>query len=114
MHVQRQIGRAADGLHHRNANAQIGHEMAVHNVDVQAPFTGLFDAANLLAEPGKIARQQRRRGTSRRSQRANRPESANKTYNKAQDLVGKTDSGRSDFNEMLRYSAQWGFAHLLA
>ena len=60
MHVQRQAGRTANGLDHRKTETDVGHEMPIHDVQVQDLGPGLFQAANFLLQMGKIGSQQRR------------------------------------------------------
>lgn len=35
VHVQKQVGAFADGLHHRHADGEVGYEAAVHHVHVE-------------------------------------------------------------------------------
>jgi hypothetical protein len=59
MDVER-LGRVrAERLHHRRADGEVGHEMAVHHVDVDPVGAGLVDRAHFLAEPGEIGGQDR-------------------------------------------------------
>ena len=60
MHVQRQIGDPPDRLNDRNPDADVGHEMAVHHVQMQARGPGRLDGTHLLLQMRKVARQQRR------------------------------------------------------
>src|SRR5512145_1393566 len=52
-------------LDHRRADGDVGHEMAVHDVDVKPVRTGFVDGANLLAQSRKISRENRRRDSDR-------------------------------------------------
>ena len=47
-------------LHHRRADGEVGHEMAVHDVDVDPVGAGLVDRADFLAELGEVGGQDRR------------------------------------------------------
>ena len=58
--VDREFGCGADGLDDREADADIGHEDAVHDVDVDEVRAGRFDSLDLLAEPAEVSRQDRR------------------------------------------------------
>ena len=58
--VDREIGCGADGLDDREPDADVGHEDAVHDVDVDEVSAGRFDRGDLLAEPAKVSRQDRR------------------------------------------------------
>ena len=57
--VQRQLGEPA----HRRAQArperQVGHEVSVHDVEVQQVGPGGLDGAHLVRDPGEVAREQR-------------------------------------------------------
>jgi hypothetical protein len=60
MHVE-WLGRVRpERLHHRGANGDVGHEMAVHDVDMDPVGPGHVDGADFLAQPRKIGRQDRR------------------------------------------------------
>ena len=60
MHVQREIGRTPDGLDHGYADAEIRHEVPVHDVQVQHLCPARLDTADFLAHSREVARQQRR------------------------------------------------------
>jgi hypothetical protein len=60
MDIDWEIGCGADGLDDREADADVGHEDAVHDVDVDEVSARRFDRGDLLAEPAKISRQDRR------------------------------------------------------
>jgi hypothetical protein len=60
VNVDREIGCGADSLYDRDPDADIRHEDAVHDVDVDKVSAGRFDRGDLLAEPAKISRQDRR------------------------------------------------------
>ncbi len=57
MDVERLGAVRPERLHHRRADGQIGHEMAVHDVDVDPVRSRLVDGAHLLAEPGEVGRE---------------------------------------------------------
>jgi hypothetical protein len=61
MHVERFLGDRADCLHHGRADGDIGHEMPVHDVNVDPIGAGGFDCADFIAQFGEIGRQNRRR-----------------------------------------------------
>ena len=44
-------------LHHGRADGEVGHEMAVHHIDMDPVGAGFVDGAHLLAEPGEIGRE---------------------------------------------------------
>ena len=50
----------AQRLHHRRADREVGHEMAVHHVDVDPVGAGRVDRAHFLAQPGEVGGQDRR------------------------------------------------------
>ncbi len=58
MAVEVGVGVPADGGHHRRSDRQVGHEMPVHDVDVQPVGLGP-DPVDLDAEGGEIGRQDR-------------------------------------------------------
>ena len=47
-------------LHHGGTDGEVGHEMAVHDVDVDPIGSGLLDLRHLFSEPGEIRREDRR------------------------------------------------------
>ena len=53
--IQRQRRHRADGLHHRDADGDIGDEQAVHHIHMD--IVGGVDALNVAAEVGKVGRQ---------------------------------------------------------
>ena len=59
MDVERLGGVRAERLHHRRADREVGHEMAVHHVDVDPVGAGLVDRAHFLAEPGEVGGEDR-------------------------------------------------------
>ena len=44
-------------LHDVRADGDVGHEMAVHHVDMDPVGAGVIDRAHLFAQPGKIGGQ---------------------------------------------------------
>ena len=44
----------AKRLHYRGPDRQIGHEMVVHDVDVDPVGAGLIDRMHFIAEPGEV------------------------------------------------------------
>src|SRR5690606_5307543 len=59
VHVEGLVGCLAHALHHRRAEADIGHEMPVHHVDMDEVGAGSVDCLNLFAQPGEIGRKDR-------------------------------------------------------
>uniref|UniRef100_A0A0N5A6Y4 Beta-galactosidase n=1 Tax=Parastrongyloides trichosuri TaxID=131310 RepID=A0A0N5A6Y4_PARTI len=57
VHVERQGRVRAQGLHHVRADGQVGHEMAVHDIDVDPVGARRFKRADLLAQAGEVAGQ---------------------------------------------------------
>ena len=57
--VERQLRDFADRLHHRDADRQIGHEMAVHHVEMDRVGAGCFDLANFVAESSEVSGENR-------------------------------------------------------
>ena len=66
MNVERLCRRAADGLQHDRADGDVGHETAVHHVDMDPIGAGRVDGADLLAQAREIGRQDRGRDEDRR------------------------------------------------
>ncbi len=58
VHVERQPAVPAQALQHRWAEADIRHEMSVHDVEMQPIRAGRLDRRHLLAQPGEIGREQ--------------------------------------------------------
>ena len=56
--VQRQDSGGANGLHHGNADGDVGHEQTVHHVHVDVIGGG--DGLNIAAQMGKIGGEDRR------------------------------------------------------
>src|SRR5438552_5697614 len=54
-----------DRGHHHRAEADIGHEMPIHHVDMYPVGARLIDGAHLIAEPGEIGGEDRGRDTKR-------------------------------------------------
>ena len=65
MHVEQLLGVRPQRLHHVGTDADVGHEMAVHDVDMDPVGAGRIDGAHLLAELGEIGGQDRRRDEQR-------------------------------------------------
>jgi hypothetical protein len=59
VNVEELLRRLADGCNDRCAEGEIGHEMAVHDIDVDPVGARLVDGANFFPEPCKIRRQDR-------------------------------------------------------
>src|SRR5690606_8605458 len=55
--VERKAGVRAQGFHHVRADGQVGHEMAVHDVDVDPVGARRLQGADLLAQLGEVAGQ---------------------------------------------------------
>ena len=55
--VDRKIGCRADGLDDREPDTDVGHEDAVHDVDVDEVRARGCDRRDLLAKPAEISRQ---------------------------------------------------------
>ena len=47
--IQRQAGRTANGLDHGKTETDVGHEMPIHDIQMQDLGPGLFQAANFLS-----------------------------------------------------------------
>ncbi len=56
MHVERLVGMRPERLHHVRADGDIGHEMPVHDIDMDPVGAGRVDRAHLLAELGEVGR----------------------------------------------------------
>ena len=54
MHVERLFGVAAHRLHHIRPDRDVGHEMTVHDIDMDPVGAGGVDRAHFLAELGEI------------------------------------------------------------
>src|SRR5688572_2716929 len=57
--IESQLGDLPDSLHHRRAEGEIWHEVAVHYIDVQHSYPCALDFADLIRQPGKVRRQYR-------------------------------------------------------
>src|SRR6516225_5380446 len=57
MDVERLCRMRPQRLHHLGANGDVGHKMAVHDVDMDPVGAGRVDRAHLLAELGEVGRQ---------------------------------------------------------
>ena len=60
MHVERLLGVGPDRFDDIRADRNVGHEMAVHDVDMDPVGAGGIDRADLLAELGEIGGEDRR------------------------------------------------------
>ena len=60
MDVERLFGVRAQRLHHVRPDGDVGHEMAVHHVDMDPVGAGGVDRAHFLAQLGEIGGQDRR------------------------------------------------------
>ncbi len=58
VHVERQLGVRPQRCQHRRAEADIRHEMPVHDVEMQPVGTGGLDRRDLLSEPGEVGGEQ--------------------------------------------------------
>ena len=65
VNVERQAGAASERSHHRDAEAEVGHEVAVHDVDVEQIGTAGFGRADRAAQIEQIGGQERRRDLQR-------------------------------------------------
>ena len=65
MHVQRLRGGAAHRVHDGRAEGDVGHEPAVHDVDVDPIGAGLIDSADFVSEPPQVGGQNGRRDDDR-------------------------------------------------
>src|SRR5271165_6920700 len=57
---QRQARRFPQGSDDRYAHGKIGHKMSIHHVDVDPVCAGAFGLGHLIAQMGKIGREDRR------------------------------------------------------
>ena len=57
VNVQGHPGDLAKRRHHRRTKGEIGHEMPVHHVHMEHPAAGGFELRHLLAQAGKIRRE---------------------------------------------------------
>ncbi|MNC91785.1 hypothetical protein D3C83_81000 [compost metagenome] len=57
MDVNRQLGRGAYGFDDGEADAEVGNEDAVHDVDMDEIGAGRFRRGDLFAEAAKVGRQ---------------------------------------------------------
>ena len=65
MNVERLCRRAADRLQHDRPDGDVGHETAVHHIDMDPVGAGRVDGADLLAQAREIGRQNRGRDDDR-------------------------------------------------
>ena len=61
MDVERFLRVRAERLHHNGADGEVGHEVAVHHVDMDPVGAGLVDRAHFIAEFGEIGGKDGRR-----------------------------------------------------
>ncbi len=54
VHVERQTGDLADGLDDQRAKGDVGHEVPVHDVEVQQIRAAALDLADVLGEMGEV------------------------------------------------------------
>src|SRR5262249_11705919 len=59
MAVERQLRRFAQRLHHRRPDCDIGHEVSVHDIDMDESRTALGGNLHLVREMREISRQNR-------------------------------------------------------
>ena len=57
MHIKRQLGKFPDIRHHFRSECNVGHEVAIHHVDVDVVCARLLNRGHLRREPPKISRQ---------------------------------------------------------
>ena len=60
VHIQRFLGMASDGLDHRHAKADVGHEHAVHDIDVMPIRLAVLDDFDVATKVSEISGEQRR------------------------------------------------------
>jgi glycine C-acetyltransferase len=65
MAVEGLVAVRAKRLHHHRADGDVGHEMPVHDIDVDVIRAGSIDRLHLRAQPGEIGRQNRGRDAGR-------------------------------------------------
>ena len=56
VHIQRLAGDRPQGLNDHGANGDVGHEAAIHHIDVNPVGTSLVNGPNVLSKLGKISR----------------------------------------------------------
>ncbi len=56
VYIEGLFGQRAERLDEPRAERDVGHEVAVHDVDVDAVGAGPVDGADFLAQPGKVRR----------------------------------------------------------
>jgi hypothetical protein len=57
--IQARPGNLSDARYHRRTDGEIGHKMAVHDVQMQHGSTAAFYALDLLGQAGKVCGQNR-------------------------------------------------------
>ena len=55
--IERQVGDLAQAFHHRRPDGDVGHKMAVHDVDVDDRAAAALGRGNLVRQMGKIRRE---------------------------------------------------------
>ncbi len=65
MHVEALLADRADRLHHARADRDVGHEMAVHDIDMDPVGAGGLDATDFVTQFGEVGRKNRRRDDQR-------------------------------------------------
>jgi hypothetical protein len=61
VHIEHFPGVGAQRLHHIGADRDVGHEVPVHDIDMNPIRTGRIDGAHLVAELCEVGGQDRRR-----------------------------------------------------
>mmetsp|Transcript_156 Transcript_156/g.559 ORF Transcript_156/g.559 Transcript_156/m.559 type:complete len:269 (+) Transcript_156:160-966(+) len=57
MHVQDLVGHGAEGIHNQGANGDVGHEAAIHHVDVHPVAASIVNGSHLLTKPSEVGRE---------------------------------------------------------
>ena len=58
MHLERHLGRPANGLDHDEPVGELRHEPAIHDVEVQGEGSGLLQSLHFAGQMAKIAKEQ--------------------------------------------------------
>ena len=66
MHIEGLGSRPSDGLQHDRPDRDVGHEAAIHHIDMNPVGAGAIDRAHLLAQAREVRRQHGRRDQNRR------------------------------------------------
>src|SRR6185437_14527111 len=61
VYIQLQLRHLPDGLHNWRAERKIGYKMTVHDIDMEYGGACPFDGSDLLTQPRKIRRKNRRK-----------------------------------------------------